>query len=851
MELLHTAPVDGRVCCAINDEVWVGRQSGGIAVFSASTGKQINVIELKADEDDAAAQVTQMVAVFDEVWVSTSEGRVHFIPGATRKLGDSMLTPGAEKRVPIVSMGFNGHIAIVAAASGSVYVHHPLSHQRLATLATSTSPCTAAIQFYSFVVGGTASGALHLWDPLSGECLIYHGESKSEVVALLHEPTTGTIWVARANENVDVYAVDGTALQLRRRVTGLGRVTAMTAVSGTVVATTFTKHIVQLNVMTGGVVANRAGAHASFLHGSCKAMHQEVAQVWSVGNDGVVRVWQVAGQQVPVVPQPKLSPAAQAALASSVEAAYELAQGELRVEVQAERQRRVSVVDQLRGAREEAQELRLRLAQAEEKYVATDAELTAERKHRKEVEEHNAKLTKSVADITSNVAAAERERDSLRGELTQLKVDISKARTETSTKQTEKATVDRQLAEERTNKNVLEQRLRDVEGKLSSLQAEHRRVCDAAGSVAASQALTKTAQDELLKGGTALAAELEHSRKLNSLLSASMASMEYTIRRREEEDRDLTALLNAFRRRVADHVTDQALSALLLATIVRNAPRFDLECDEFTKAQLMERNGPFLQFIQSLRASDPEAYQKLVRYLQDPSIALTLPADAQVMLDRFVALASKEGEVSGEDLANFKRAIPGFTDSAAAEGRAALLAGSGLGGLGGLGGLTGGPGGPGAAQPTAGLAALLSAGAGGAADGVGAGLTAQDQEMANTVLIRELRGQQQIDENYIREQQAMFEFILKTRRLLAESLAILQKRTASARQVVDALCLNPAAANAVVPGASTGAAAPSRKSLQPLQNVFGGIVRELDELAAEVVQRYLTAAEKQRLGVTL
>ncbi|KAG5486255.1 hypothetical protein LSCM1_07378 [Leishmania martiniquensis] len=825
MNILHTASVDGRTCCAANEEVWVAKQSGGIAVFSARSGTCVRHIALTDDDGATPAQVTHMMTVFEEVWVSTREGRVHIYKLATHTAVDSILIPGAERKVQVVSLSFNGHIAVIATTSGSVYVHHPLTHKRLRTLSTSASPCTAAIQFYSFVVGADTKGALYLWDPVAGECVIYHAESKSEVVALLHEPTTGTIWASRTNEHVDVYAIVEGALQLQRRVSGIGRVTGMVAVSGTVVATTFTKCVVQIDAATAKVTVNVAGAHTKFIYGCCKAMHQEVAQVWSLGNDATLRVWSVAGLQVPAAPLPHLPPTKQAAFTSSVEAKLGLSLGRLQVDMQSERNSRACMAEELLKAREEAQEMRLRVFKEEEKWLTLDAELTAERKRRRELEESNANLAKEVADITSKVAVVEREGQALRGEVAELKVALSQSRTETNAKQTEKANTEKQLSEERTNKNRLEQRLRDTEGKLASLQAEHRRVCESLGSANAAQPLRSAAEDGLASDNAALKTELEQARRMNSLMSSAMASMEYTIRRREEEDRDLTALLNAFRHRVADRVTDPNLSALLLATIVRNAPRFDLQCDELTKAQLMEQNGPFLQFIQTLRATDPEAYQKLMQYLQHPSILQGLPNDAQVLLERLLARASREGEVPNEDIANFKRAIPSFTDSTAALGVGREGAGSGTGAR--------------ESVISEGNAAASGVSFGSAGDG----LTVQN-EAAKYALLREMREQRLIDENYIREQQTMFEFILKTRRLLVESLAVLYKRTMSARQVMEALCLNTAALNS---SALTGT--PSRKSLQPLQNIFTDIVRELEELISDVIQRYLSGAEKQRLGL--
>ncbi|KPA74236.1 hypothetical protein ABB37_09250 [Leptomonas pyrrhocoris] len=842
MEAIHSIKVNGRACCAVGDEVWVAKQSGGIAVFAARSGNFLLDIEVKGS-DAERAQVTHVVAVFDEVWVATAHGDVHFYNAARHRCDDTLHLPGAEKKVPVVALCMSEDVVAIATGSGSVYVHHPTSHKRLATLSTAAAPCTAAAPLCRFVVGGDAKGGLYVWNPRSGACLFYHGASTSEVVALLHEPATGTVWVSRTNENIDVYALGAEGLTLQRRVSGLGKVTSMTAVSATVLATTFTKRVVQIDAATARVLAPQRplpSPHTSFIHGCCRTMRQEVAEVWTIGNDGAAQVWRVTGKQVPAVPVPTLSPAAQAALTTSASASATLAENELRVEVQTERQRRIDMVEDLRKSREEAQELRLRLVKKEESWRVVEAELAAERKLRKELEERNAKLTKDVTDITSKVSAVERERSTLQSEVTQLKTDVSNANASVNTKQTEKAAAEQQLSQEKTNKSTLEQRLCDTEAKLTALQSEHRRLCESTGTAVKAPLMSKEAQENLMKNSATLVRDLEQARRMNQLMSSAMASMEYTIRRREEEDKDLTALLNAYRRRVADRLSDAHLSELLLATIVRNAPRFDLECDAFTKAQLMDRNGPFLQFIQSLRLTDPEAYEKLIQYLQNPSAVENMNADAQELLDRFVALAAKDGEVAGEDIVSFKRSIPGLVDGASAMSATAAAAANAAGAAG--------------TTPSS-LATLLQnnlfsnaktgAGEGGAlnstADG---GLSRQDQAVVNSAVIRELRGQHSTDESYIREQQAMFEFILKTRRLLVESLALLHKRTVGARQVVEALCVNTAAVSPSVSNVPT-----PRKSQQPLQKIFSGIICELDSLATEVVQCYLTSAEKLRLGI--
>lgn len=830
MKSLAAVKVAARACCAVDQEVWVAKMSGGVAVYSLHDVSCIADIAVKTD-GDTAAQVLHMACVWNEVWLGTGDGYLLFYDGPRRSCIASWRTPGADRRIGITGISLKGRVVAVGTDSGAVYLLDALLHTRLNTLSTADSPCSAVAWYHGFVVGGDRDGAVYLWDAETSDCLIRHGKSRSEVVCLHPEPTTSTIWVSRVNQNVDIYKIEGDELQLASRVKCSGRVTDMASLSGAVLLTTYAREIMTVALDGYRVIAKVSAAHDNCIRGLCKPTHREVAVVWTVGHDDTLRVWEMTGLPVASTAFPPPRTASIAGLPAKRAADYELEVAELKTRVAASQLSRSDLLDDLRRSREEAQEMRLRVHQKETELQTAEETLASTTKRLKVADEANTKLTQEMTKISSDVAKVERERTTLQAEVTQLTTDLSKSRTETNTKATEKLQVEQQLSQERTAKNILEQRVRDAEGRLAGLQLEHVKLCNstaANGQLNVPSGWDLDGKDLLAKTNADLKKELTEARQLNEVLSSALASMEYTIRRHEEEDADLTTLLNAYRRKVAGVVSDAHISALLLATIARNAARFDLDCDEFTKARLMDHNGGFLQFLQTLRETDAEAYEKLIHYLQNPAVGGSLTAETRALMERFIDLAAKDGAVSDADVATFKRCIPSLQDAK----RAGDTRQNGAGSINPMMAAIGATG------------DAVNGGAGGTTDPSKAAANSKvDDEVVHHALMQEVRSQRIIDENYIKEQEALFEFILKTRRMLVESLTLLYRRVNSARLVVEALSANRDSGSPIL-----NASSPTGSS-KPLPVVFPSIIREITALITDIVTRYFTGAEKQRSGI--
>lgn len=889
MRLLSSIEAAMRASCTVNDEVWAAKLQKGVAVFDSCTGGKIGDVALSVDGDENV-QVKQMCTVFDEVWASTADGGLVFIDAAKRKVVSTLSLPGKDKKVSLSSLSFNGHVAAVASENGNVYLIHPL-RKRVTMALPLSAPCTAAAHYYSFLVAGDEEGALYVWDTLTGCSICVHTKSNSGVTGIFHETTTGTLWVSRKNRNVDVYSLVDGKMNLTGRLSALGSVTGMLGISGKVLLTTYEKKVLvadaaALTVSTlssgSGPGGDASASHSAFIYGAVKVRHTETAQLWTFGNDDRALAWEVQGCSIAVNRSPFLHPLQQARLQ------LESAAHDIRVRATGDTERAEEELrqafsqDDLRKLREETQELRLKLFKLEESDGVKSNEIASLNSRIKELNEDNGKLTKDLADASAKLSSGETERASLQTQLSKAKEELSQARTETSAKATEKSQVEQEVAKLKNEAGQLEQRLREAEGRTADLRAENSRLCNSLGGIVSGQSGEGLIHGQLVESTGKLSEELQQVRRMNLLLQSVVASMEYTIRRKEEEEKDMTALLNAFRRRVAGYVSDPFLSALLLATMVRNPERFDLECDELTKQQLMDHNGPFIHFMQTFREADPQSYEKLIQYLHQPGGSDPLSAENKQLLDQFLTLASQSGSVNDELMLAFKRSIPNFVNAATISANSANPTSSAAAGT------SAGTAAATRSTPTATAtpatannnntsntytmtttATTTAAGDNKSGDNIQSNANGNetrkssppgtagsletsgdvaaylrflngdkvDEAVSNSAL-REIQTLRAVDENFMREHKTLFEFVLKTRRTLVECLALLQKRTASAKQVVEALI-----ASAEKTDANKNAGA------QGLHKMFVGILEELVELTTTIVTKFLTSSEKQRLGI--
>ncbi|ORC86635.1 uncharacterized protein TM35_000272250 [Trypanosoma theileri] len=895
---------EARCCCGFGDVIWVGELKGGIAVYSAQEGTLLERINV--GNTDTRVHFKCIVAVFGEIWAGTITGEVHIFDGVLKRWKGVIRIHGVEAAAPITSLFFDGYSVLGGSETGRIVQWNPINKQQM-TVFVALAPVTAVTVASGIVVSGDRNGAVQLWNMCNGLLAAEHTKDTSGVTSLLYEWTTSTLWVGRRCGSISVYALSP-LLQFtgRVRVDG-GAVISMHAVSGKVLVVSAGRTVAVVAAKTLAVLSSVAAAHDAFIHDAACVYAATSVRAWTIGNDGTARVWDVAGYYIPTAPTTMATTAANT-IAANVGTDRMLQEAEWAVRISESQDQAASAAVELRAAREEVHELRVRHTAVDRTLGDKDAEIAAHLARVKELEEDVKRLQKTVADTEARADAAQRESTMLRKDYNTALQDASQARAQVSAKIAEKSGVEQQLSEQRTEKSHLEIRLRDKEAEVTQLKAENAKLQNILSGKSLSSSILPSEKDMyqkmLANNSGAMHQEMDELRKKCQLMSGLLVSMEYTIRRKEEEERDLTALMNAFRRKVADRVTDPHLAALLNLTMLRNPSRFEMECDEHTKLLLRDRNGPFIRFLQLLRDREPRTYEELVEYLQHP-LAGSKFGD---IFEKLMFLAQKEGGISDSDMVSFKKSLPTLLDSLnALNASKTITGGGGSSAIGGQQGSTLTGSAATSQHPLTSLDANRNSTMGGdtfnknntnllSATGYPGGTlqsatTLQQQQQQQqqpvtlgaapsgtavppqgvddlTVFLRSLNPFREnldsiaqgplgsAEDSYVKQLRSTFEFILQTRRDLVEQLSVLVKRVVKARQVVDALTSNArdnsspshlrlSVSGGGISGSGGSSAVGGRHSLG---SIATNILEELHRLALGIVSTYLTTAEKQRVG---
>ncbi|RNF20288.1 hypothetical protein TcG_03747 [Trypanosoma cruzi] len=893
MEPVESFKCEARCCCVAGNDVWVTELKGGIAVCDAQRG---NVLErIAVGGTDTRVQFKCMVLVHgDEVWAGSINGAIHIFDVPTKRWKQSMTILGVEARAPILSLFFDGFSVLGGSETGRIVQWNPFTKEQVKVF-VALAPVTAITVTGGFVVNGGRDGVVQFWDSRSGEVICEHTQDKSAVTSILADSTTSTLWVGRTNGTVSVYTLSVPMSFTGRLSVGNGAVTSMLAVSGKVLATSYDRSVVVFAAKTREEVSRSRTAHNAFIHYAARVYAAEMARIWTIGNDGVIYVWDVAGYFLPCRSSPTISPYDQATVVHDARGALTVENAQLSSRVAESLSRVVDVKEELRKVRDEAHEMRLRLISFENVLKEKEMEIASRTARVKELEEDVNRLQKSVTDSNARVDAVQRETNLLRADHNTAVQDASQTKAQLSAKISENANLKQQLSATCTEKSHLEIRLRDRDAELAQLRAENARLHGAMGQISSSRSAEREMYEKTLANTEgAMRQELNELRRRSQILGSLVVSMEYTIRRKEEEERDMTALMNAFRRRVAERVTDPHLAALLNLTMLRNPDRFDMDCDEHTKELLCDRNGPFIQFLHSLRDRDPDSYGQLLEYLQNPD------ADSQFsqLFDKILSLAQKEGNALGDDdIVTFKKSLPVLLDSLNAMKAASNRtedAGGSVGNIskpgasvananyllppntaassnqtGGVAGNVGLGSGASGVYSNGGNAATFSgtatlqpqtssqqqAGAGAVEAGGALPMNVDDfktflRSMNISIEQPDLVGQAPLgltEDTYVKQLKNTFEFILQTRRDLVQQMGILFKRIVKGRQVVDALTRN--AREGLSPTHRPSGSFGGGSGRQNLGSIATSILEELHRFILNLLAVYFTAAEKQRLGL--
>lgn len=856
-----TFECNARCCCVVGKVVWVAELKGGVAVHNAQDGQLLERIAVA--EGNNRVHFKCMVLVNHELWAGSSEGVVHIFEATRRRWKRQIAIMGTGTAAPITALIFDGHSVIGASETGRIVQWNPSSKAQMMAY-TSSSPAADVTVFAGLIISGHGDGSLRVWDPYSGEMVVEHLKDNSDVTRLLVEPTTSTLWVGRRSGCISVYSLDAESEERRssepvlftlksRVLIGKEAVTSLQAITGKVLVTTHCRVVAVVNAHTYEVLICVNGAHDAFIYGAARVYVAETVRAWTIGNDSVAHIWDVAGYYVPSQSTPAMGPHEQEKIVEDAKCLLSFENSKLATRVAAAGVTVTKLQEELQAARNEAQELRLRLVSVDDLEKEKEVEIVSSSTRIKELESEVKRLNKELADANARADGAERQFNMTRNDLNNAATEASKARADVSEKIKEKADVEQQLTARNTEKLHLERQLRDKSLELEHVRGEYDRLHRATAQGLQTKGVTDAYKFcSSRDGGVALSNELEELRKKNELLGTLLSSMEYTLRRKEEEERDMAVLLNGFRRKLADKVVDPHLIALLNATMLNNPDKFYISDDEGTKSALLERNGPLSRYLQSLRDCDPDVYEQLLAYLQHPLAGST----NDPIYDKLMLLARDEGETA-ENFSFLKKTLPILLSSVNF-----MNAASGVE----TGDFHPTPSGtitakqmdetPGNALNTV-VGSIVDATTRNSSENKPSvedplfGVLKNLQLFGDINILTGQTNPSANDEAYLKQVRNTFEFILQTRSSLVKQLALLSKRVAKGLQVVTALASKNTRDGITQGGrpVSFNASGGTSSRGNSLGAVAVGILEELNSVVTVIVSSFLTLNEKQRVGV--
>lgn len=736
------------------------------------------------------------------------------------------------------------------------------------------------------------------------------------ITCLLFEPTQNTVWVGRKDGCLYTYKMQKSSLSLRLErvvdpINGLccvvegntfhGRrhpfsgeeekfprrpITSLSAMSGVVLLTTADVSLIVVDAGSGKVLNAASAPSGCLVRGIIRIRQKEEAIFWSYSHEGGVYEWRVSGLDVapsgttnstlsssscPFAPPfhwsaedvlQRVSGATLVDQKNSERIWWQPTQTlpvNLPLVASEERLKAVLAVESMRSIADEAQELRLQLLRTKDIMESKDLEIEKRKKHEEELQQENKELKKKFLELTSSQATSLKELAEVKTGWSATKEALSQARTEYLQLQREKSSWSADVSSIKIEKSYVEQQLMDAQNTVSGMRAENERLYRSIARMGGAEEKEYEVKKTIEATSAANSASLLQYKKLNRLLTSVMATMEYTIRRKEEEEKDLTCLLNSFRHRVTDHVTDPHLTALLQATIVRNPARFSYSCDSATLAQIQDRSEPIQRFFKVLRLEDPDAYEKLITYLQH--IAITgkgstgsgsvgtssmgsegFPTSAQATetsMDKFINILTQATEISDEAILSFRRSVPIMfvSDSSATP---STPSGSSTNNV------------PSSTTTTTTTNTMETA------------RKAKQEEDVTLRILRDFHSQLPLDSEEMRNEQQTLEFILTTRRGFIDQVGLLYRRLQLAQMACDSIgCSTQVETSGAThlsssssslqfqsSGEMIGTAGLSREGKARVHSqLITGITGELLQTLRGIVLRFFTKEEQSRVSL--
>jgi hypothetical protein len=585
---------EARCFCPYGDTVWVNERTGIITVRSARNGDVLHAHEIRIPNKTIFANTMKLID--HEMWCGTTEGKIVIFDASSGTFLAELSNPEAQSAADIFDIAFDGVFVFAATANCRAGQWEAKSKKFVRSL-LHTHPVRAVLQMNCLVYAGDDSGAVVAWDVRSGERISSVADSTHGVTAMTLEGATNTLWVARSNGSVDVYAMHPTLVRIETSSEATGKLTTLTSVGGKVWGGGFDKTIYIWHASTRKLLG-KIKDHHSFLFAVGKVYALETARIWSLSNDKTIHIYDGEGFFAPIKGYSAVSDEVASLHAQLQHAKMTHATTEKLLFL--EKDRVASHALEVERIREELSQQTVKISAMQFALDTRDDTIVGQQMNTQKLLDEIQSLSKKIADMTVQVNALEKEKAQLRGDFTRSQEELSRTRLQIGEKQSTAAIAEADKVALANDKARLTASLVQKDNQIAMLQDEARKLRD---SVAARSAdLTKKDQEIIAAQEKVVAAMKERDAACESAKLADEAKkrVESTVILKEHEVKDLLNQLAGLRAQTGGGARDvaeltrmreqdqQVITRLQDALVLRNHEYDNLAAEKNSVAQQLD-----------------------------------------------------------------------------------------------------------------------------------------------------------------------------------------------------------------------------------------------------------------------
>eukprot|EP00758_Cryptobia_borreli_P002406 Tbor_TRINITY_DN3006_c0_g1::TRINITY_DN3006_c0_g1_i1::g.17441::m.17441 len=290
---------EARTFCPVGkNNVWVSERSGAISIRNARTGDILMCI----DTGVRPLFANCMREIGRNVWIGSTDGRLCIYDINEMSLSAEVISPEVEHPSEIFELVTNGR-SVFTSTAGARIDEWDVDTQSFVKSIILKGPVKGLTIVCGALISGDSTGTVVSWDVGTGEQLAVSSDNGiSGVTAMVYEPTTQSVWVARENSIISVYNTKLDQLDVISEFSG--KIKSFITVGGKVWGAGESKEVFVWHAYNRKLIGSFKD-HNAFIFELGKVFTSETARVWSLSNDKSVHIYDGEGFFQPV---PGVSP---------------------------------------------------------------------------------------------------------------------------------------------------------------------------------------------------------------------------------------------------------------------------------------------------------------------------------------------------------------------------------------------------------------------------------------------------------------------------------------------------------------------------------------------------------------